>query len=138
MMSAMIGLFGFGCFKPGAQAKADRLALQITSEAGCAQALQQWFVNARSNPPREKEESLSLPTTLQSEWWKSSRARAVWSKNGKLQRITVARQPWESYLIIGPPDSTPTDLGLESRAGEPQVFYARVASGIYTCTPYYK
>jgi hypothetical protein len=138
MMSALISLFGFGCCKPGAQAEADRLALQITSEAACAQALRQWFVNALSNPPRETEESLSLPTTLQSEWWKSSRAHAVLSKDGKLQRITVARQPWESYVIIGPLDSTPTDLGLASRAGERPVFYARVARGIYTCTPYYE
>jgi hypothetical protein len=126
-----------GCFKPAAQAQADRLASQMRSEPACAQTLRQWFVTIESARPSQR--ALPIPGSLQSEWWRGAQAYAVWSKDGKLQRISVAHGgPWEPFLVIGRPGDTADTLGLTQKAGEPSAFYAEIADGTYTCSVNYK
>jgi hypothetical protein len=37
-----------GCFKPGAQVEAERMATHINAESGCTFALRQWFTAVAS------------------------------------------------------------------------------------------
>jgi hypothetical protein len=128
---------GEGCSKPAAQARADELASQVRAEPGCTQTLRQWFATTESSPPSEK--AVPIPESLQSEWWRGAQAHAVWSIDGKLQRISVVRDgPWVPFIVIGRLGDTAGTLGLTQKAGEPPAFYAEITNGMYTCSPYYK
>lgn len=128
-----------GCGKPGAQAKADGLALQIRNEPGGVHVLREWYSSVSSALPKEPSVPLAIPESLQSEWWRSARAYAAWSDEGTLEKIMVIHGgPWEPFLVVGRPTATADSLGLTQKAGEPPAFYAAVTNGIYTCSTYYK
>lgn len=126
-----------GCFKPAAQARADRLASEMRSAPGCAQTLRQWFAAVESAP--RSDTALPIPESLESDWWRGARAHAAWSREGKLQRISVTRDGLsEPFVLIGSPGDTAVALGLTHKAGEPLAFYAEITNGIYACSSYYK
>ena len=128
-----------GCQKhmPAAQAEADGLASQVRSEVGCTQKLREWFDDIDSQSSAENV--VTLPEGLTSEWWRGVRAGAVWSDQGRLEKIGIGSgKPWDTFIVIGRASDTAKTLGLIQGPGEPPAFYAEITNGMYAVTPYYK
>jgi outer membrane murein-binding lipoprotein Lpp len=128
-----------GCYKhkPAAQVRADELASQVRSEVGCTQQLREWFDGMESQS--RTGNVVTLPDGLTSEWWRGVRAGAVWSDQGRLEKIGIGSgNVWDTYIVIGRASDTAKTLGLTQGPGEPPAFYAEITNGMYAVTPYYK
>jgi|ERR1051326_62853 hypothetical protein len=135
---ALLVVVCFGCWKPGAQRETELLAAQVKNEAGCTDKLRQWFATVASMPHAEKSFELLVPESLNSGWWRSAKAYAVWAGDGSLVRINVTHGVYEPFVIVGAATATPDSLGFKQRAGDPPSFYAQVTTGIYTHSGNYK
>jgi hypothetical protein len=120
--------------KPGALRQAEQLAKRVRDEEGSVVKLRQWFTEVQSSPHSKDEnlKPLSIPNTLDGDWWRRARASASWSDEGNLQSISVTQDMFE-FITIGPPTATSEDLHL---TGQPPTFHAKIADGIYAWVRY--
>jgi hypothetical protein len=141
LLSCMLGLltltgvikWGLGL---GGLGQSELLAKRFKDQPGCVNEMRRWFNELRSisRSPQTGEttrQNVSIPSSLDSPWWHTATATAVYSPDGTLNRIDVHEPLLLEWIVIGEPSATPWRLGLRDQAGSPPFNPAQIAEGIY-------